>query len=105
MLAACLLLILAAPAPLRLSDLLREAREKNPDLVAAQERSRSARDAIAPADFSSVPIMFQISQTIPLGGKRRARTDSARASAAMAEADAASQRRDIETQVATAYFD
>ncbi|MFL5290151.1 MAG: TolC family protein [Myxococcales bacterium] len=122
MIAACVALAVAAPAPLRLADLLREARERNPDLIAAQARLRSAKDAISPAgalddpalmvqlwnaplDFSSLPVMFQISQTIPLGGKRSARTDAARASATLAEAELGSLRREIETQVAAAYFE
>jgi cobalt-zinc-cadmium efflux system outer membrane protein len=115
-------LALAAPAPLRLADLLREARDKNPDLQAAAARSRAARSSISPAgalddptlmvqlwngpvDFSTVPIMVQLSQTIPLGGKRGARTDVARAEAAMADADLAQKQREVETQVALAYFD
>src|SRR5438105_14498401 len=115
-------LALAAPAPLRLVDLLREAREKNPDLMAAAARVRAARSAISPAgalddpmlmvqlwnspvDFSTVPVMVQVSQNIPLGGKRGARTDMAKADAAMAGADLAQKQRDVETQVASTYFD
>jgi outer membrane protein, heavy metal efflux system len=122
MLAVLLSLALAAPATLRLADLLREAREKNPDLKAAASRARAAQSAIAPAgalddpmlmvqlwnapvDFSTVPVMVQINQTIPLGGKRGARTDAARADAAMADADLSQRQRDVETQVATAYAD
>ena len=122
MLAVLLSLALAAPAPLRLADLLREAREKNPDLKAAAARVRAAQSAIAPAgalddpmlmvqlwnspaDFSTVPVMVQLSQNIPLGGKRGARTEIARADAAMADADLLQKQRDIETQVASAYFD
>src|SRR6059058_4406667 len=117
MLAVLLSLALAAPAPLRLVDLLREARENNPDLKAAAARVRSAQSAVAPAgalddpmlmvqlwnspvDFSTVPVMVQLSQNIPLGGKRGARTEIARADAAMADADLARKQRDVETQVA-----
>ena len=95
MLAALLSLVLAAPAPLRLADLLREAREKNPELKAATARARASQSSISPAgalddpmlmlqlwnapvDFSTVPVMLQLSQNIPLGGKRGARTDIAR---------------------------
>jgi len=84
---AVLLLALAAPPPLRLADLLREAREKNPDLKAATARMRAAQSGVAPAgalddpmlmvqlwntpaDFSTVPVMVQLSQNLPLGGKR-----------------------------------
>jgi len=85
MLAVLLSLALAAPAHLRLADLLREARDKNPDLAAATARLRAARSAIspagalddpmlmvqlwnAPADFSTIPVMVQLAQNIPLGG-------------------------------------
>lgn len=113
---------LAAPSPLRLADLLREAREKNPDLKAAQARARAGEQAVAPAgalddpmlmvqlwnapsDFSTVPIMVQVSQQLPLGGKRAARRDAASADAAVARADLSLRRREIEGQVAAAYFD
>jgi len=113
---------LAAPPPLRLADLLREAREKNPDLKAATARMRATQSAVAPAgalddptlmvqlwntpvDFSTVPVMVQLSQSFPLGGKRGARADAARAEAAMAGADLAQKQREVETQVASAYFD
>src|SRR5712691_8982935 len=122
MLAVLLSLALAAPAPLRLADLLSEARQKNPDLKAAAARIRAAQSAISPAgalddpmlmvqlwngpvDFSTVPLMVQLSQNIPLGGKRGARTDMARADAAMADADLGQKQLDVETQVAAAYFD
>src|SRR6266478_2875099 len=122
MITALLALALAAPAPLRLADLLREAREKNPDLKAATARVRAAQSSISPAgalddpmlmvqlwnapvDFSTVPLMVQLSQNLPLGGKRGARTDVARADAAMADADLLQKQRDVETQVASAYFD
>src|SRR5437870_2880231 len=122
MITAMLALALAAPVPLRLADLLREARDKNPDLKAATARVRAAQSVISPAgalddpmlmvqlwngpvDFSTVPIMVQLSQGFPLGGKRGARTDIAKADAAMADADLAQKQRDVETQVASAYFD
>jgi len=109
MLTVLLSLALAAP-PLRLADLLREAREKNPDLKAATARVRAAQSSISPAgalddpmlmvqlwngpvDFSTVPIMVQLSQNIPLGGKRGARTDMARADAAQIRALVAANRR------------
>jgi cobalt-zinc-cadmium efflux system outer membrane protein len=122
MLAVLLSLALGAPAPLRLADLLREARDKNPDLKSVAARARAAQSAISPAgalddpmlmvqlwngpvDFSTVPVMVQLSQNIPLGGKRGARTDMARADAAMADADVGQKQRDVEMQVAAAYFD
>ncbi|HEY4884236.1 MAG TPA: TolC family protein [Myxococcales bacterium] len=122
MFAACLALAVAAPSPLHLADLLREARERNPDLKAAQAQLRAAKENVSPAgalddpmlmvqlwnapvDFSSVPLMVQLSQPIPLGGKRGARTDAARADAIIAEAELAAKQREIETQVASAYFE
>lgn len=122
MIAMLLSVALAAPPSLRLADLLREAREKNPDLKAATARVRATQSAVAPAgalddptlmvqlwntpvDFSTVPVMVQLSQSFPLGGKRGARTDAARAEAAMAGADLAQKQREVETQVASAYFD
>jgi outer membrane protein, heavy metal efflux system len=122
MIAACVALAIAAPAPLHLADLLREARENNPELKAAQAHVRAAKESVSPAgalddptlmvqlwntpvDFSSIPVMVQLAQPIPLGGKRSARTDAARADAALAEAELAAKQREIETQVASAYFD
>src|SRR5438067_8368343 len=122
MIAVLLFVALAAPPPLRLADLLREARDKNPDLKSAAARLRAAKSAISPAgalddpmlmvqlwnapvDFSTVPVMVQINQNIPLGGKRGARTDMARADAAMADAELGQKQHDVETQVASAYFD
>ncbi len=122
MLAAMLVLALGAPAPLRLTDLLREAREKNPELRAAQARVQAASSSVSPAgalddpmlmvqlwnaplDFSNVPVMVQLSQTLPLGGKRAARRDAAAADAESARANARVQVHDIEVQVASAYFD
>src|SRR5438477_8992026 len=113
---------LAAPSPLRLAELLAEARDKNPELKVAEARAHAARESVSPAgalddpmlmvqlwnapvDFSSIPVMVQLTQPIPLGGKRAARTDAARANTSMAEADLAGKRREIETQVASAYFD
>jgi cobalt-zinc-cadmium efflux system outer membrane protein len=122
MIAVLLSVALAAPPPLRLADLLREAREKNPDLKAATALVRAAQSSISPAgalddpmlmvqlwntpvDFSTVPVMVQLSQNIPLGGKRGARTDAARADATKAGADFAQKQREVETQVASTYFD
>lgn len=122
MIALVLALALAAPPPLRLAELFREAREKNPDLKAAEAHLRSARASVSPAgalddpmlmvqlwntpaDFSSIPVMVQLSQQLPLGGKRGARRDAAAADGAMAEADLTARQRDVETQVAAAYFD
>jgi len=115
--------VLATPqAPLRLADLIDEARKNNPELEAAREQANAAASSVAPAgalddpmlmvqlwntpvDFSSVPLMVQLSQSIPLGGKRGARRDAAGGDAAVARANAAAKARDIEAAVAKAYFD
>ncbi|HYM97270.1 MAG TPA: TolC family protein [Candidatus Sulfotelmatobacter sp.] len=115
--------VLAAPAPaIRLADLIDEARKNNPELQAAREQASAAASSVAPAgalddpmlmvqlwnapvDFSSVPLMVQLSQPIPLGGKRAARRDAASGEAAAARANAAAKARDIEAAVAKAYFD
>ena len=113
---------LALAAPLHLADLLREARDKNPDLKSAQARVRAAKSSVSPAgalddpmlmvqlwntpvDFSTVPVMVQVNQQIPLGGKRGARRDAASADAALSEAELKGKEREVEMQVATAYFD
>src|SRR6266852_9817625 len=112
MVAVVLALALASP-PLRLADLLREAREKNPDLKAAQAHLNAAKESVSPAgalddpmlmvqlwnapvDFSTVPVMVQLSQPLPLGGKRAARRDAASGEAAAARGNALSKLRDIE---------
>lgn len=122
MFVALLSLALGAPAPLRLADLLREARDKNPDLKAARARVAAAAWAVnpagaledpmlmvqlwnAPLDFSNVPVMVQLSQNLALGGKRTARRDAAAADVDAAKANATVQLHDLEVQVAQAYFD
>ena len=122
MLAAVVAVALAAPAPLRLADLLREAQDKNPDLKAAEGRAAAALSSVSPAgalddpmlmvqvwnaplDLSSVPVMLQITQPLPLGGKRAARRESATAEADAAKASAAATAQDVRTAVATSYFD
>ena len=111
-----------AASPLHLSDLLREAREKNPEILAARA-SRESMDAAvrpsgalddpmlmfqlwnAPADFSNVPIMAQLHQSLPLGGKRGARRAEAAADAGMARADADMHVLDVLAEVSKSYFD
>ncbi|MHB1845431.1 MAG: TolC family protein [Deltaproteobacteria bacterium] len=117
-----LCLALAAPGPHHLSDLLAEAREKNPELRAALAEAKAARADVSPAgalddptlmvqlwnapvDLSSVPVMFQLSQNLPLGGKRGLRRRAAQAEARRTEGDALARVRDILEQVAVAYFD
>ncbi|HEY2027846.1 MAG TPA: TolC family protein, partial [Myxococcales bacterium] len=127
MFAAILVFALAAPAPapappLRLADLLREAREKNPDVAAARARAKAALSSVAPAgafddpmlmvqvwnapvDLSSVPVMVQLTQPLPLGGKRAARRESAQADADAATAAAEATTQDVQVAVANSYFE
>ncbi len=117
-----LILLFALAAPLHLADLLKEAREKNPELLSAQTRAKAAAASVAPAgaledpqlmiqlwnaplDFSNVPVMVQVSQALPLGGKRGARRDAAAADEQVAKASALVQLNDLEVQVAQAYFE
>lgn len=113
----------AAAAPVvRLADLLDEARRKNPEVQAAQAQARADQAATVsagsfddpavmvqlwnmPVDLSTVPLMVNVTQSIPLGGKRAARSDEARAMADEARATAGTRTRDIQAEVARAYFD
>lgn len=111
----------AAP-PVRLADLLEEARRKNPDIRAARERARADAAAVAPAgaledpmlmvqlwnlpvDLSTIPLMVNVTQPIPLGGKRAARRDEAQAMADGSRTAVLTRARDVEAQIARAYFD
>jgi len=106
----------------RLADLIREARARNPETLAAEATAGATDAAVAsagawddpmlmvqlwnaPSDFSTVPVMVQITQPIALGGKREHRRAVARGEAEAARATAAVKARDIEAQVAKAYFD
>ena len=108
--------------PIRLQDLLEEARRKNPEIVAGREQTRADEAAASgagalddpmlmvqfwnmPIDLSTVPLMVNVTQPIPLGGKREARRDEARAATDMSRAAGAARARDVETQIAKAYFD
>jgi cobalt-zinc-cadmium efflux system outer membrane protein len=112
----------AALPPTRLAELIEEVRRKSPEIHAAREQARARLAAVGPAgafddpmlmvqlwnmpvDLSSVPLMVNVTQTIPLGGKRSARRDEAQAMADGSRAAVAARERDVETQVAKAYFD
>ncbi len=114
--------VATASSPVPLADLLEEARKNNPELQSAREQANAAASSVAPAgalddpmlmvqlwngpvDFSTVPIMVQLSQPLQLGGKRAARRDAASGEATAARANALSKVRDIEAAVAKAYFD
>lgn len=126
MLAAVVFLVAAQvptpPPPLHLAELIEEARRNNPDLLATREQARAAALSVGPAgalddpmlmvqlwnapiDLSTVPLMVQLSQPLPLGGKRRAREALAAGEADMARANAAIRAAEIEAAVARAYFD
>jgi cobalt-zinc-cadmium efflux system outer membrane protein len=109
-------------SPVRLADLLEEARRKNPDIRAAREEASASAAAVAPAgalddpmlmvqlwnmpvDLSTVPLMVNITQPIPLGGKREARRQEAEAMAEGSRATVTTRARDVEAAVARAYFD
>ncbi|HVV51799.1 MAG TPA: TolC family protein [Polyangia bacterium] len=109
-------------SPVRLADLLEEARRNNPEIVAAREQARADEATVSgagalddptlmvqlwnmPVDLSTVPLMVNVTQPIPLGGKRAARREEASAVAEMSSAGAATRARDVENQVAKAYFD
>ena len=113
------LALLAAP-PLRLPALLEDARQRNPELQAAEAQAQAAASSVSPAgalddpmlmvqywngpvDFSVVPIMIQLTQTFPLGGKRGAREDAAAGEALAARADAARRRLDLDREVSEIY--
>jgi cobalt-zinc-cadmium efflux system outer membrane protein len=123
-----LLLVLAvlpappAGPPIRLADLIEEARRRNPEIGALQSQTRAAEAATSaagalddpllmvqlwnmPVDLSTVPLMVNVTQTLPLGGKREARRDEAQAAVEMSRGGAATRERDIENQIAHAYFD
>ena len=113
---------LAAVPPLRLSALLEDARQRNPQLRAAVAEARAAASSVSPAgalddpklmvqywngpvDFSVVPIMVQLTQTFPLGERLSARSDAAAADARMAQAEAFARGQDVERDVTRAFVD
>jgi outer membrane protein, heavy metal efflux system len=110
------------PSPLRLSEVLAEARSKSAQLRAASARASAATESAraagalddprfmvqlwnAPVDFSNTPVMFQLSQTLPLGGRLGFKRSAAEADAQAASAETAVRVQDVELDVAVAYFD
>ena len=108
--------------PIRLQELLEEARRKNPEIVAGREQTRADEAAASgagafddpmlmiqlwnmPVDLSTVPLMVNLTQPIPLGGKREARRDEARATTEISRAAGTARAREVENQIARAYFD
>jgi outer membrane protein TolC len=112
-----------APAtPVHLAGLLAEAREKNPEIRSARAQAHADEAGIGvaaalddpmlmaqfwnmPVDLSMVPVMVNVTQSLPLGGKRAARRAEATAMADASRASVATRARDIEAAVERAYFD
>jgi outer membrane protein TolC len=126
-------LVLAAAAaaraesatPLRLADVLAEARARNPEIAAARARSRAAAEVPAQAAAWDDPVLsweawnvpeslrvdqadnniFRLSQRIPFPGKRRLAGAAAAAEARMAEGELASVELDVVAAVKRAYYE
>ena len=112
----------ASSPPLHLGDLLAEARSRSAQLLAASARAAAAGESAraagalddprllvqlwnAPVDFSNAPVMFQLSQTLPLGGRLDYKHTAAEADAQAASAETAVRVQEVELDVAVAYFD
>lgn len=112
----------SSPAPIRLEDALGEARAHNPELRAAEAEARAAGFALGPAgalddpmlmiqawnvptDFANAPIMTQLFQDVPLGGKLRLRREAASAKSDAAAADLESTRLRIDAEVQKVWAD
>lgn len=116
----------SAPAGLpsvRLADLLREARERNPSIAAAEARARAA--AAVPARVSALdePTLgweawnfpdgvkvgqadnniFRLSQRLPFPGKRRLAGEMAERDADVARGEAVAARLDVDLELKTAF--
>ncbi|MFM7737667.1 MAG: TolC family protein [Alphaproteobacteria bacterium] len=109
--------------PARLPDLLREARDRNPSIAAADARARAA--AAVPARVSALddPTLgweawnfpggvkvgqadnniFRLSQRLPFPGKRRLAGEMAERDADVARSDATASRLDVELELKTAF--
>ena len=111
---------------LRLTDLIQEALQKNPELYAFQERWKAAKarvwkeiswdDTMIGADFEGIPrgrvdadrannIEWMISQKIPFPGKRFLAGRVAAKEAKMAREDYRAKVREIISEVKKAYFE
>ena len=111
------------PPPLRLDDLVAEARERSPLLQAARERARAASFAPAQAKVLDDPVfsyeawntpdtfdiakadnnILRVAQKIPFPGKRRLAGEVAARGADAAARDADAVERDVVAAVKTAY--
>jgi outer membrane protein TolC len=112
----------AEAPPLRLPDVLAEVRRANPELEAARKLAGSAAARPAsvggwadpmvmlewwqqPVDFSVVPIMVTVRQTLPLLGMTRARRTVAEREAATAAVEASALERRLLTEAKRAFLD
>jgi len=117
---------ISQPPTLKLSDLIQEALQKNPELYAFQERWKAAKarvwkelswgDTMIGADFEGIPrgrsaadrannIEWMISQKIPFPGKRFLAGRVASKEAKMAREDYRAKVREIVSEVKKAYFE
>jgi cobalt-zinc-cadmium efflux system outer membrane protein len=114
-----------APAPLRLADVIEEARSANPEIKVARERTKAARsvptrvaaydDPVASWEAWNAPEsfrvdhadnnIFRLSQRIPFPGKRSLAGRSGERDADIAAADATMTELDIVAMVRRAYYE
>ena len=130
--AAALALLLALPAhaqkDLQLEQLLREAAERNPDVLAARREVEAARRRVDPAEALDDPMleagvvnlpaqslsfsredmtmkMIGITQRLPYPGKRALRREAAEKEAEAVEHNARELQNKVRRDVKVAYFD
>jgi outer membrane protein, heavy metal efflux system len=130
-LAAFLLATLVSQAraeDLRLGDLVREAFEHSPDILAAEAQARASEQTVCQEGSLPDPMlstgyqngglngytfgessdswwMFSLSQTLPFPGKRSLQREAASYEAASARAAADAVKREVASRVAQAYYD
>lgn len=120
--------VLAQEPPLRLADLMDEARKNNPEILAAQARARAALERIPQAGALPDPMlsvgyenegfkkytygespdakwMFGASQTFPFPGKRPLRQETSTFEARSADASARAVRLKVFSGLGEAYYD
>lgn len=120
--------VLAQEPPLRLADLMDEARKNNPEILAAQARAKAAHERIPQAGALPDPMvsvgyenegfkkytygespdakwMFGASQTFPFPGKRPLRQETSTFEARSADASARAVRLKVFSGLGEAYYD
>ena len=118
-------ILAATPSPLRLSEVVAAARERNPQITMARARARAAAAMPAQASAYDDPVLsweswnipesvdvtradnniFRLSQKIPFPGKRTLAGEIARHDAAAMDAEAGAVELDVVTAVKRAYWD